>query len=590
MVRLQLGEAFLDTDNATRVGFKYTGGWVDGAAANEKCRTFDLSVPATPHNGELLQWSADPVQRGMRHGVTAVMITGWVWIQGTLYLTGWAGGRYSLLFIYGHAAASLDGNTPHFGIGINLGKDNKRTVGGTIPDFGLYSYENTTGNTGSTAVPLDSMPVVNLGYLLEGLATAAGYTVTWPAPSGWLNPHSYGLVLPTVVVEDWARVTVTGCADQTGGFSTTVTGGGGTLASIGLQITGCWYRRGSLNTRRMVYIFRATAPVTIRPANNDAAYVGGEGYDVLSGGEIYAPFDHEFDLNTGEYFTLVAPSDAHRNIINHWHWHQTQGYEGAVNTAFEVLLTTSEPTAGMTLELDENLPDITLKDGLNAFCDIICGVYDIDPVAMTITVDSLENVMQAGNVDFDLNTMRVVEISSVKDYIDGWAQHNIVRCKSAEYVQEHEHFKHDYEVENDYLDDERIVGEIPWNEGGYSMGYPGFETRKIAYLDDITIPSGNAPYEYKGVLTIICESPAGCPALHLQTVTDDGVGVAFGRFTKITRQVEIKVEMPLFRFVAIRNIAFAHYNSNTYVIRSAEWSEGVARLTLLTLDPDPLNV
>lgn len=587
MVRLQLGDQFLDTDNATRVGFKYTGGWVDGSAANEKCRTFDLSVPATPHNSSLLSWSDNPAQVGMRHGVTAVMMTGGVWMQGTLYLTGWSGRRYSLLFIYGHAAASLEGNRPQFEDITEIRKEGVPiTIGGTIPNFGFYPYENPASNVGQFGGVLDQMPVVNLGYYLEGLATAAGYTITWPAVSGWLNPHSYGLVLPTCVVEEWAKVSVIGAPDATIGLSTTVTGGGGTLASVGLQLTGCWYRRGTLNTRRMVYIFKALDRVTIRPLDNDAAYVGGEGYDVYNGGEIYHPYDQQFDLNAGEYFTVVAPSDAHRNIFGHWHWHQTQGYEGAVNTQFEVLLSTATPQPGQTIELNENLPDMTLKQGLDAFCDIICAVYTIDDAAKTVTVESLETLLANGQVDFDLNAMRIVEISSVKDYIDGWAQHNLVMCKSAEYVQEHEHFRHDYPVENDWLDDERQVSVIPWNEGGYSSGYPGFPNAKPVYLEDVIVPAGNSPYEYKGVLTIICEAPSGCPALHLQTVTDEGVGSAYGRFTRLTRQVEISVEMPLFQFVAIRNLAFAKYNSNVFVIRSAEWSDGVARLTLLLYDGD----
>ena len=121
-------------------------------------------------------------------------------------------------------------------------------------------------------------------------------------------------------------------------------------------------------------------------------------------------------------------------------------------------------------------------------------------------------------------------------------------------------------------------------------GYGAWPDAKLAYFDDVTIPAGESSVEYKGVLSVIVESPAGCPALHLQTVIDAGVGTAFGRFTRFTRQVVVRVEMPLFLFLSIKNTTFAHKGCTDYVISAAEWSDGVARLTLLAIDADPLDV
>lgn len=590
MVRLQVGDVMLDVDNATRVGFKYTSGWLGGPSDNEKTRTFDLSVPATPKNAELFAWSGNPAQRGQRRKMEATMLTGGVHIDGMMYVIGWSGGRFTLLFVFGAAVSSLEGNRPRFRDATELGKAGAPIqMGGRIPNFGFYSYENNAANIGTFGAYLDRMPVVNLGYLLDGYATAAGYTIFWPVAARRLSPYSYGLVLPTCTVYEWATVAVTGSPAAAIGLTATVTGGG-TLASIGLQLRACWYRRGTFNTRHVVMVFEALSSLTIRPTSNDAAFVGGEGYEVLSGGEIYAPHDNEFQLQAGEWFTVVAPSDAYRNIFGVWHWHQFSGYEGAVNISFNVLLSTSTPTVGMNIELRDNLPDMTLKEGLNAFCDIIGAVYFIDDTAKTITVKSRDNMLAAGSVVFDLDAMRVIETSEVKDYIDGWSQHNYTRCKSEDYVQEHERFERDWPVENEYLEKEREIGEIPFNEGGIVYGYGSWPNAKLAYFDDITLPAGDASVEYKGVLSVIVESPAGCPALHLQTVIDAGVGTAFARFTRFTRQVVVRVEMPLFLFLSIKNTTFAHKGCTDYIIAAAEWSDGVALLTLLAIDTDPLGV
>ncbi|MBO7540477.1 MAG: hypothetical protein J6T33_02310, partial [Bacteroidales bacterium] len=94
VTRIQLGGGFLDVDAQTRIGFSYTGGWVDGSRSDSKARTYDLSVPATPHNSGMLQFSGDPVQVVLRYAVEAVIIAGGLWLKGKLYLTGWSNDRY----------------------------------------------------------------------------------------------------------------------------------------------------------------------------------------------------------------------------------------------------------------------------------------------------------------------------------------------------------------------------------------------------------------------------------------------------------------------------------------------------------------
>lgn len=590
MLRLMIGGSLADTDDATKIGFKFASGWVDGIQANGVYRTFDLSVPATAKNNELMQFSNNTAYDGMRQAMEGVIIDGGIWMPGKLYLVSSTRERYELLFIHGRP--SWDAN----GMPSGLFPDNMTvydkmpsTNGGTIPHFGFYGYENGVGDPQSVGIPLDHMPCCNLGYYIDTIATAMGYTVNWPSVSGWLNPYSYGLMLPTCNVYNYDTVTFTG--SPTGGYSVTI-GGGGTLLDLGLQLTTKSYRRGAWAWPVDVEVFMATRPLRIRTnPGTTVIYAGERGYRIFNGDLAVPQGDVEFDIAAGEWFTLGNIADRHRQLGGNWKWYgplaSPAGYTTPVSDTFTVMENQGTPGNLSTVNLADNLPDLSLADALAAFCDIICGTYTVDTDAMTIDVVSLEDALRTLPVAIDLNKERITLVGTIKPYIDGWARSNRVRCKSEGYVTEECAFVRDYRCENEYLDKERIIGEIPFNDGNYILTNSGGVMYKTLWVEDVAVAADQS-LEHKGVLTIFCEAPAGVPALHLQTTTDDGIGAAYNEFTAHAVTLEVTVRMPLYRYIRTQKGVLVHYMSKEWVVRSADWSDGLCRLVLLSYQPQPL--
>ena len=599
MVAVWFGGEQLETDDSTRLGFQYKSGFCENDGGGEKSRTFDFSVPETPTNNRIFVYSEDPAYDGVRRSARGVIIDGGVWLTGRMYLTEWNGGRYSLLFIFDNTPdfANITAQGGLFSDYLESGKE-EMVVGGTIPNFGFYNYVNGV-NSGSGMVPspLTMYPTSNLGYLIDTMAAAAGYTVSYPAGSG-MDAHDYGLVLDSMSSYEEHEVAVSGTA--LGGFTTTVDGGSGTMTDAGLvQLSGRQMKRGwPVAHREFVRTFQALRALKIKLTQDigDYAYVTNDGYDCYNGeghpkptpignGRLFA-YGTEFELNAGDYFTIVNIYTDARQGDRFWWWGPLQpnpGYTGSVTTKFTTLTDDGVAQYGANINLADNLPvDLTLKKLLQAYCDIIAGYYDIDEANGVITVGTFPNMINSASVGVDLDTMRVTNVGAVRRYIDGWAQHNLVRCKSADYVTDECRFKRDYQCSNDWLEDEQEWAEIPFNDGNWEMRDVSGQYYKVAVLEDVQIGS-NGDYNYKGTLSIIREAPAGVPALHIQTTTDDGIGNEFGEFTANTLTLEVTARMPLYRYLKIKKGMLARWIGNTYLIKEAAWDDGYCKLTLLRL-------
>lgn len=597
MVAVFFGGEQLDVDNQTAIGFNYKSGICEADGATERSRTFDFTVPETPKNNRIFTYSEDPQYMGERRAVAGVIIDGGVWLKGDMYLTEWANKRrYHLLFIYdkgpdGLEATGMGGLFPDT---IEIEKDTHVNEGGTIPNFSFYEYLNGTHSVGGGAGdPVSLFPTANLGYIIDTLAAAAGYTVTYASSE---VAHHYGLVMPQMCEYETHSVQVSANSGAQNGFNYIVDTGYGTLAQAGLdygaKIMECgWTTKGI----RLVYCFIATKHIKVKIKTNIGlyAYVTHDGYDCWNNegepkptplGQGHAMlFGTEFELNTGDYFTLVNVStDAHQG--DRFYWKFWQAYNGQIiPTTFETMSDDGVVQSGSTLHLADNFPeDLTLKQCLQAFCDIIAGFYDIDEVNGVITVSDFAGLIANATIGVDLNKMRILQVDNVRRYIDGWAKHNRVKCKSASYVTDDCKFVRDYQCGNAWLEDDRDWTVIPFNEGNWTMKDVSGTMYKCAQLDDVEV-GGNGEYNHKGELTIIREAPAGVPALHLQTTTDDGFGQDFGNFTIDTLTLVLTVRMPLFMFLKIRRGMLAHWNCREYLIREASWDKNAAKLTLLAV-------
>ena len=203
----------------------------------------------------------------------------------------------------------------------------------------------------------------------------------------------------------------------------------------------------------------------------------------------------------------------------------------------------------------------------------------MDEANHTIAIRPLDVAIGHLSQWLDLDNERLVSIGAVRRYVDGWAQHNLLRCKTADGVPEHSLFVRDYQVGNDYLDAELQVGEIPFNEGEWTLNQWG---QKALFCDDVTI-NPNGEYSYRGVLTLFYENAAHDGALHLQTVNDEGLGAVYGNFLHNTTTVEVSVMLSLRRFLELKETAAVTFRGGVYVVESAQWSDGVAKLTMLSV-------
>ena len=578
-IYIKCGDQMLDTDEGSRVGFSYKSRWLmekDGG----KYRTFDLSVPATDTNNKVFLYDEEPVAAGVRQGMSATVSSGGVLLDGVLFVSQYSGGRYNLLFVHGVLSRAFS-VVPSWAIDNVITVEDKMqpTTSGRIPDFGFYQYDSGAFQ-GVVYPPLSLFPCANLGYLINTFAAYGGYTVNYPpaALGRRYQADAYGLILSTMNV--YTRDSVTATGSGVGGWNATVAGGG-TLSQLGLDVVGKWFKRGLFDNKKIVFAFVATRPITVVIADGQNVVIAsGQGYELHNS---WSGIDGcTIEMETGDWFTAVSPADWTRHF-GHEKWNggliNPHGYESTVSVSFEVCENTGVPSSGSQIDLSMNLPSLTLQQYLDAYCMIICAVWDIDEEAKEINIHPFDEMLGSLNYFISLDDRKVTSISSVKRYIEGWSRHNYIRCDSKN-VQDESYFKRDYPVENDYLDEEREVGVIPFNEGDWALNQYG---QKELFSMDV-VQTSNGELHYEGVVTVFYENALHDGALHIQTVNDEGVGVDYAAFTRQATTVEVNVAMSLQEFMRIEDRAAVTFRGATYVVESAQWGDGSARLVLLSVN------
>lgn len=581
-VTINIGGVLLDTDEGTQLGMAYHSRWLfgDGGA---KRRSFDMSVPVTVHNDNAFAGYQEPARDGVRQRIAATVVAGGVLMNGLLYVTNCSNGRYQILFVTGNIFEGFD-NVPNWRFPDTLTVRDKETpvTGGIIPSFGFYQYDNGTFN-GVVSPPVSLFPTANLGYIIDTLAAAAGWTVVYPpAVMGRrYQAAAYGLILPTMRVYNDNTVNIDGSG--VGGWNVTVQGGG-TLANCGLAVQTRRYKRGNMNENKTVHTFTALRPVKVVFEESQGVVVaGGQGYDIYNNWN--GQRGCEIDMQTGDWFTVVSPQDWHwvgGRASNKWNGtlNTPRGYETQITAVFSTHEDAGVASSNSVIKLSLNLPDMKLKEYLDAYCDVICATWEADDATKIITVTTLEELLSNLDNWLELDNEKVVSIGDAKRYIDGWSQHNYVVFKSADNVPDWARFRRDYPVVNDYLEKEREVAVVPFNDGEWAYDANG---KKTVFLDDVTLET-NGEMNYKGVLTLVYENNGGnTGALHVQTVNDEGLGELFGAFTRSAMSLEVDVVMPMMRFAQIDELKAVTFRGRSFVVEGARWAGGICTLCLLSV-------
>lgn len=585
------GGVRLDTDKDTRLGLKYTGG-IFRIADDESTRSYDLSIPATTHNNEVLLYDEIAEMDGIRQKMHAILGCGGVNIEGYLYIKEHTNDRYNVLFVnyrrqkFSQFFAPLTAIwEPIESIFIESDIEPENT---TPPRFGFIDYHNPAHQNagGTVGDPIRLYPASSLGWMIDEAANAIGYSVTYLNNNSiYEDAGNFALVLPTMNTYSWDTLTVTG--NGVGGYSYTI-GGGGTLASLGLSIVARRYKRGIFNANKTVYTFTALRNIRVKwsfqfmPGMDHPIFVSAQGYTFL---KENISDNLDIVMQAGDWFAVVNSHDLDE-IAGYYKWNGSHGYQ--TNLDYPVVLEVSNEgeAAGLgdTIYLRDNMPDMSLADLLTAYCNMCCAAWSVDEQAHTITVESFDWASQHASIWKDLDTVKVAQQGSIRRYMEGMAQHNRLRCKSEGYVVEENKFIRDYPCDNDYLEQEADWQTIPFNEGNWQI----VNNRKEVMLEDVSMEwdSDSSLYrgEYHGCLSIVFMDGTSGPALHLDTIDDlGGIGHAFGDFTGQAVTVDLSIVCQLIDFTSLTPSSIARWRGRDWIVREAVWGDGVAQLDLVRL-------
>lgn len=615
MITIQIGNSVLDVDSSTKLSLTYDSGLYKSGSV-QIGYSLGLSVPSTRINDNVFNLDRVPSVDGVRHGAAALVACDGMVIPGTIYLQRYSGGRYELLFLYGKLAksknslftVSLRGNLH---TGMTIATTDKLMAadwcGRNSAPFAFVGYNNGVISNGrvfgsdvTTDMPANMptiFPAVNFGWLVETACVNAGFRVVLPEYSGVADMYEYAIILDSMKhVDSAGLVSVNATGSARAGWTLNVTAA--QLADLGLTMATKRYKRGAFGANVTAYVFVATRHVAIRYAagsvqtNTHNVFCGGEGYDWL-GAAPFSAAARDFELEAGEWFTVVEAADMHPGIFGD-HWDLTDGYTTAVNVTFEVDDGDPQdyPLAGETVSLDDNMPDVTLAQLLQTAAALTDSVFTIDDdgVIRFYTMADIYNEIRLGDpLLISVEELPILQRGEVLRYIDGFGKVTKVDCKSADYVTEEGKYRQSYPCDNDILDDEVTLYTIPFNEGNRVLTGTGDGQYWSFRGQDVELGTNNEP-SYKGKLSLIMSSSYCCPSFpggdvqHIQTAVDfGGVGDTSRANTREAVTVRVTVRLPLAVFLKLSPDKTATWEGMTYLVRTATWSDNWCDLELVSL-------
>lgn len=581
---INYGGVLLDVDEQSIGGFDTTTLWDFGKEeAQGKGRSLDLSVPATKNNRKTLNFYDTIPGEGVRRGLEGSIICGGVTIDGTIFVTGYGGERYNLMIAYGRNFAGFGGGNFSLSDTMTYDTQDVPATNGAIPAFGWYEYGNFFSPHATTGIIPELLPCTNLGHIITSMATAAGYTLNYPAVAlgRQYQADAYGLVLPSFGLRGvWHQIDVTGSAMN--GYSVSVPGGD-TLADAGLEISTAYFKRGQVPQSVKINVFRTLREVNITlPANSGVVMCGGDGYIIYNNWE--GTEGVTFRFRSGAVFALVNANEWHKaGKNNYWNRAETpHAYEGSVTVSLQSNYGAFEfPHQNDTMYLSEALPQKTLEEWLAIYCNLISGVWTADDATKEITIKTYSELVTAAFGDAEhhiaLENERVIGVESVKRYVDGFAQHNYMRC--AEGKGYPNMYTRDLRCYNDYLQEEKELAEIPITAGDRMRSSD--PTATCLLLDDVR-QDDSGVFVYNGELALFFENNVtNDGARHIADTLDMGIGDGLQALVENGSSVSVKLFMPLFRFAKISELTCASMHGRDFVVQRARWDKGVAQLDML---------
>lgn len=552
---------------------------------NELSHTQDFSVPATKKNNLIFNVDNSVIAEGWRRGRGCWLIYSAGEIDGRLFIKDYNKERYNLLFVWGE---ELDPN-------LSLPLDNiwepAETLLMTTPKMknipNTFEWMNYSElyNDGTFTHGITMIPAVNLGWMMEEAANAAGYRIIINddlpsnAPNSY-NPHNYGVTLDSVnagtdyslVLSGWSAAAMPEALNYQfyDSLSNPVPDN-----AAGVQLSQkilYWL----VPSWGQYFVFEAIRPITIviPASNNVAVRVNSGGYPGTTDpfNEPWIHHNVRLELNAGEYFTIFYTLD-----------YQYNGIYGSTpfNFKMSVIDSMTEAQVGDTIRLADNLPDMSLLDLIRNYCLITSSYYIIDGVSKKILIYNINDVVanrfsrgRVINIDTGCD---ILDVASLRRYIDGYSQNNIIRCDSADYVAEIMRFTAHYRVDNDLLDNDSEFGVIGFNEGNRTAaGEAVFQNVEIGENNNVSL---------RPKLSICYVNNDGGTSYHLGWVEENyGMHNSMGLITENSTSIIMTIRESLSEYLKRAAEDLYYYAGCAFIAKDSTWKDNATQMTLVKVD------
>ena len=549
----------------------------------ELARTQAFDIPATPNNQAFFNYANNPARTGqqVRREYAAQCIINSVIINGILSILNYENRRYKAAFLYGNLTKLKEikdvgniGNYTNFTDTLTVNRAVSPITDVSSPilpyNFRFYNYNNGVPDAEKNNTKFNFMPSVKLRHLIDTACDSLNISVEYSdvdlmdSAAIILNSQKQATTPQTLTVSGSAK----------SGYTITAN-------TYLTQASGYTFQYNDLNAEPVtqnasVYVFEANLDIELQISNYSGAWklgiYNGSKFITKSGSTgsflsvpAGAGIVETLKINKGEFFAFVVDSDWDYN----YNWF-SDDFDGAVvNYSFmvrEQAVNTIQFNG--TYSLQANLPQITLIDLLKTIAAITNTAIQWDERTLTISFFNFS----FPTTFIDLNN-KLIEVSKVSRSVGSYAQKNIVKFSSGDYVQENLKYLNEKSINNETLEKEKVIYTVPLNEANM--------VDDNAYVIDFVMQEdGTYKLDAKNPTLVIAGS-SGIYFKHINTYNP--IANNLSNILDLSTTINVKVFLRIGEFMKITDTTVFVVENNKYIAYSGNWSRNIADLELIKI-------
>jgi len=593
IITLQLiKNQFIDTDEESGFSLKWTNPFFCVGVTNVS-HTQDLSVPATENNNKIFNLDNIAIAEGWRHGRQCWMGYSGGELEGRLFIKDYEKGRYNLLFLYGAELDPIfeqpiaDIWQPANSIYLDSPKLNP------IPaDFGWMEYNELHGGS-NFGNGISMFPAINLGWMMDELATAANYSITIDGvvlssvADVQYNPYNYGVSIDSLdigteyhlIMSSWAATGINSLNyyfedDNSNPVQD---------SAAGFQLVNINIPSSTPNYPITVAAFQALRNVRLNLTIDSNVICLANAIHIIGSNPNFPipnlSYNVQLDMIAGETVTFINSADYDQQYYGFLTPSTPLSY---TVTSFDSMTTAS---IGDYVDLAQNLPDMTFLEIIRNYCLMTSSYYIIDSLQSTINIYTINNVVdnyfQNGRYINIESERKILSVGKLFRYIDGYSQHNLVTCESADYVRENQRFRIDYPCDNDLLDKDGDIGVITFNDGNYDISA---SSTGQAIFENVAIDSNNTT-SLQPQVGIMFVNNNNQPAYHIRWVEENyNMSRGLAQITAAASSIILSIREYMFEFLEHDIEDIVDYGGRYWLVKNATWQDNVTQLELVSVD------